>query len=1079
MAKINPSDLEGSVPFLHSRLRSAGLASITDVKLVSQQVQWVKDNYPDNDDFNNRITEVIALADENARASFTTTLKLYASKDYAEAIRTQVLDASTRFTNASISELERVVATKDFALAIKEEAIRAAVKDSQTSAEALIKITTSAYASRDYVEAKKVEAISASLGTQLAAVIEEREARVAADGRMSGKWSLQTIAGDVVSGIELVSAVESAGRTVSRFRVFADNFEIMSSADGLSGVKPFTVNTATGVVTINGLFRVNGRSILDIEEKTRKPPLAFIGTFASAPDPELYAENSVYRNSTNGNTYVLNDLGVWALYLEKGVPGTAGNAIFAQLSAPAQVFKAPSSGVYSPATITLTAELVGEAPDSFAWHYWDGAAWILISGATLATYEVASGSFTQSRTFRVTITYDGGSVTDEMTLAKLIDGVDGVASYVSLLSNQTVSIATANDGTPSPGELGVVGVSIGKAFTDVAAFKGITTLTATNSAPTAGQYRVTITGQTGGTFAKWSASRIHCTGISDPYSAQCELTVDCEGTLSLIVRFSVSKAKAGAPGAPGDPGSAAVSLTVSAPEQVFKSADGITYTPASITLTATLNNATPSTFLWEYLNAGSWVAAGSSGPTFVVSNSSFTSARTFRCSATWPSGGPITDTITIAKLTDGANGAAGVSPYATLLTNEAHTAGYDENDSPYSGEVGNTSTVTLGKAFTDVLAYKGTTALAPVASSPGTGQFSITIANQVDGGFAVWDTNTVHCLGINPTKGSAKVDIVFNLEGVTTVTKVFTVGKSRTGAGGTRGSRQFFGIITDRSFTHAKAVAAMGGLTPVPNDVVTLTQFPAPALPETAFSVTCFYRPLNFTPPITDAMLDTQWLVVGSYITGNMLVNGTIGAEALSATALFSKSIDVGSGYLRTRIDSTGFKTGNIITQAFNVQSADWNQELTLPWRDSNGNTFNADGWKLSGGGLGTGITFSSRGGNTTVLSPAGLSLRSTDGTLAQPGIQVVSLTRDGTRWLTPNNFRSDGVISSLNTDFTTMTATTAKVATVQKAIPDGWTPTLFTGTNSLTFSWTNQGLVLRVDGTYFLVGLTWIPPIP
>ena len=204
---LKNADVDPLLPYIHAQLRSSGLASMADVRQLQTDLKGVKSTYAKNEYVDAVRIEVVAEADANAKAAFEKTLKLYASKDYAEGIRTEVLTAATAYADAEISELQRVVATKEYALALKEEAIRASLKDANLNAEALIKITSSAYASRDLVEAKKVEAISASLGAQSALVLEERTARVEADGRMSGKWAVTTRAGDVVSGVELFSAV--------------------------------------------------------------------------------------------------------------------------------------------------------------------------------------------------------------------------------------------------------------------------------------------------------------------------------------------------------------------------------------------------------------------------------------------------------------------------------------------------------------------------------------------------------------------------------------------------------------------------------------------------------------------------------------------------------------------------------------------------------------------------------------------------------------------------------------------------------------------------------------------------------
>ena len=54
-------------------------------------------------------------------------------------------------------------------------------------------------------------------------------------------------------------------------------------------------------------------------------PIASIGDYASAPSTTGLLKNNVYKNTTNGNTYILStDSGSWVLWIEKGTPGDDG-----------------------------------------------------------------------------------------------------------------------------------------------------------------------------------------------------------------------------------------------------------------------------------------------------------------------------------------------------------------------------------------------------------------------------------------------------------------------------------------------------------------------------------------------------------------------------------------------------------------------------------------------------------------------------------------------------------------------------------------------------------------------------------
>ena len=1039
--------LQSQIPWLHARLREAGLASLTDVAVVDRRLgtrlttaetglETVRTTYSTKDYVEQKKTEAITAAFGQSQAGWESALTLYASKEYALALKAEALSAATEYTDGQVSEISKVFATKDFVEATKTTTVEAAVKDATKNIRALVTQNLSAYASKDYVESTITSVVVAQIGDLEASIEEETAARVASDGRLSAKWSLTATAGDVVTGLELVSAIEGAGRTVSRFRVQADKFELRSSSDGTAGVAPFDVDLGTGIVSLNTALVVNGTPLSLIRNNALVPPLNYIGAFATAPDPASHPTNSVYRNTTDGNTYVRTSISTWALYLEKGQVGAAGSAIYATITAPSQVFKAPASGVYTPSSITLTAALVGATATAYSWDFWNGSTWINLTGEVSATLVVSNSSFTGSRTFRAAVTHSGGTEYDEYTLVKLIDGV---GAYNAILTNQSVSVGFSALDAPLTGELGVSGGALGKGFTDVIAFSGTTALTATaSSSPGAGFFYISLGTQTDGTFFKYDNDTVHCTAIAaGKGSAQCVINVNCEGTV-IPLRFSVSKAKAGSDGSPGTPGSAAVSVDVTAPSQVFKSVDGVTYTPSTLTLSAFLTNASPSTYFWEYWTGSAWTPAGSTSSTLVVSNSAFTGARTYRCGVTWSTGGPYYDSITLAKLTDGVNGS---SPYQAILTNEAHTIGYDPNENPYAGELGPPGT---GKAWTDVLAFKGTTALTAVSSSPTTGQFSAAIAAFLDGTFVKHDFDTFYANAMVPGKFSGYLDIAINCEGVTTITKRFSIAKSKSGANGERGSKQFYRVISGSSWSNTEAEAAVvaSGFTKVLLDQVTLSN-PAAGYAETRY----WAGPTSL-----------DWLEITAVINGNLLVNGAIGAEKLSSSFVLATKVDIGTGPLRTQIDSTnGARIGNLTINGFFNPSipSQYQQQVSIPGR------FSMD---LFGGFVGSSVTLKDSASTYFYqLAHDGLGA-----SLTANSSDRLRLERLGTLWNTPNGFRVGGTFFAAGaSEMATVSATR-----LQKPSPDGYGPVMWTGTNEISFKWVGTGLKVKIDGTEFSVTL-------
>jgi hypothetical protein len=146
----------------------------------------------------------------------------------------------------------------------------------------------------------------------------------------------------------------------------------------------------------------------------------------------------------NGSTYNASTT------LTKVVDGSAGqagsSAAWVEISTfGGQVFSRPTAtSAFTPTSIVLNATPYGNNATSFQWQYWDGSAWTNISGATSATYEVASGDFTSSRNYRVQATIDGSVYVDEMTIVQVTGGTNSVSGF---LTNQSITLAAATDGT--------------------------------------------------------------------------------------------------------------------------------------------------------------------------------------------------------------------------------------------------------------------------------------------------------------------------------------------------------------------------------------------------------------------------------------------------------------------------------------------------------------------------------------------------------------------------------------------------------------------------------------------------------
>lgn len=144
--------------------------------------------------------------------------------------------------------------------------------------------------------------------------------------------------------------------------------------------------------------------------------------------------------------------------------------------------------------------------------------------------------------------------------------------------------------------------------------------------------------------------------------------------------------------------------------------------------------------------------------------------------------------------------------YSVLLTNDSYSVVCDKDGNAVAGELGSS-----GKAKTTVTVYKGNNSLTGVASNPGLNQFSYSIATQTGCTAARTDNSTFYINTVSADSGSVTVTV--NVENETSFTKIFTFGKSKTGADGIKaklvsltGSGQTFlkntsGVISPATIT--------------------------------------------------------------------------------------------------------------------------------------------------------------------------------------------------------------------------------------------------------------------------------------
>ena len=251
----------------------------------------------------------------------------------------------------------------------------------------------------------------------------------------------------------------------------------------------------------------------------------------------------------------------------------------------------------------------------------------------------------------------------------------------------------------------------------------------------------------------------------------------------------------------------AKTVDITAPSQVFKYGAGYTGTPspASIVLTALPRNFTPTSYQWQYLNGSTWTnisVATSSTYSVIPGNTTLfpsgTNVRTFRVVCDGDE--KLSDSFTLAKLADGAQGAKGdkgdtgaqgakgdkgdtgamgipgADAYTVLLTNESHA---------FTGSV---SAALAGSTSCAVTAYKGATQVAATIGSISGLPAGMTASIANNGTTKATITFTVTT---SMTTASGTVNIPVTVDGKS-FTRVFSYSiafKGATGAQGAKGDK--------------------------------------------------------------------------------------------------------------------------------------------------------------------------------------------------------------------------------------------------------------------------------------------------
>jgi hypothetical protein len=308
-------------------------------------------------------------------------------------------------------------------------------------------------------------------------------------------------------------------------------------------------------------------------------------------------------------------------------------------------------------------------------------------------------------------------------------------------------------------------------------------------------------------------------------------------------------------------------LTSSAQTFTFDGTGAADPTSQTISFTANLQNLTgTATFLaTRYNSAGAslgTVTLGGSGNTRNLDVADFGAAA--YCIVTASLSG-YSDTTTVVRLQNGAsgtNGTNGVSPIVGLLTNEAAVVAASSSGVVYD----------FSSAGGSFKVYEGITDVTSSASFSVSSSTNVTISINAAGVYTV--------TGLTALDGTAVLQAVY---GSVYINKVYSISKSvagttgPAGTAGTSGSATFVVVRADNDSsppTDAEVIAVINR-TPVAGDIVTVNY--------------------NYGNNAVVYRFTTSWVTQATYLTGNLIVDGTVTASKLSVSQLSAINANLGN----------------------------------------------------------------------------------------------------------------------------------------------------------------------------------------
>lgn len=410
-------------------------------------------------------------------------------------------------------------------------------------------------------------------------------------------------------------------------------------------------------------------------------------------------------------------------------------------------------------------------------NFTDSITWSTSPNVTLSgtgnTRTLAISNFTNNNQIKVTIT--AGGLSDSVTIAKIKDGATGAPgndAYTVVLSNESQTIAT---------DTGLKPLSAATYSCNVTVYRGTTKLTATTSTPSTNQFKVTLpSNPTGITLGQSTAGTVtFATTTSTAISANTNinLTIQINGLSGTLTRtISLSASKQGNTGATGN--SATAYWLISSASAIGKNTSNV-FNPASVTFN--LKSQTGTNAVANY-SGRLIIAESTDGTNFTnkYTSSSDESSKTYSLNNAnvksirvrmYKAGGTTNDTTLLDEqiipiVIDGTNGAPAVT---AVLSNDSHSIPCNSSGSPstYAGAV--------------------TTMSVFVGASDTSSSWTYTVAATNVTGTSSNSNRTYTVTGISADIGY--VDITAKRSGYSSITKRFTLTKTKHGATGNTGAQ--------------------------------------------------------------------------------------------------------------------------------------------------------------------------------------------------------------------------------------------------------------------------------------------------